>query len=127
MCLPQPVASCLRSRLKPHRCRPKSPFLAAVLLEPAYGGEAVWLEMGNGGCRTADNLIEGPNDVNFYMRASKEEDPQLLGQPLRSWALGIQSARWSFTRRRPALFFSSALVDIICRRSQLPVRKTKAK
>ena len=53
------------------------------------GGEAVWLKLGSGGCRAADNFVERPNDVNFCVRASKEEDPQLLGQPLRCWALGI--------------------------------------
>ena len=52
-------------------------------------GEATWLKLGGAGCRAADNLIEGPNDVNFYVRASEEEDTQLLGQPLRSWVLGI--------------------------------------
>ena len=38
------------------------------------GGEAVWLKLGRAGCRAADNLIEGPNGVNFYVCASKEED-----------------------------------------------------
>ena len=25
-------------------------------------------------CRAADNFVKGPNDVNFYMCASKQED-----------------------------------------------------
>ena len=50
------------------------------------------LEMGNGGSRTADDLVEGPNDVNFCVCAPKEEDTQLFGQPLRGRALGIETA-----------------------------------
>ena len=53
------------------------------------GREAVRLELGGAGSRAADNLIEGPDDVDFDMRAPEEEDSQLLGQPLCCWALGI--------------------------------------
>ena len=38
------------------------------------GGEAVWLKLGRAGCRAAYNLVKGPNDVNFYVCASEEED-----------------------------------------------------
>ena len=50
-------------------------FLLQYCLRLPYGGEAVWLNLGGGGRRAADDLVEGPNDVNFNMRASKEEDP----------------------------------------------------
>ena len=53
---------------------------------------AVWLELVNAGCRAADNLIEGPDDVDFNVRAPEEKDSQLFGQPLCCWALGIQSS-----------------------------------
>ena len=38
----------------------------------------------------------------------------------------VVSVLWNFAQKW-LFFVSSALVDIICRRSQLPVRKTKAK
>ena len=53
------------------------------------GWEAVRLELGGAGSCAADNLIEGPDDVDFYMRAPEEEDSQLLGQPLCCWALSV--------------------------------------
>ena len=57
-----------------------------------YRGEAVWLKMGESRGSTADDLVEGSNDVNFCMCSSKNEDAQLFGQPLCSWALGIEAA-----------------------------------
>ena len=53
------------------------------------GREAVRLELGGAGSRAADNLVEGPNDVDYNMRAPEEEGSQLLGQPLCCWALSI--------------------------------------
>ena len=44
--------------------------------------EAVRLELGGAGSRAADDLVEGPNDVDFGVRAPEEKDAQLLGQPL---------------------------------------------
>ena len=34
-------------------------------------GQVVWLKLGGAGCCAADDLIEGPNDVDFCARASK--------------------------------------------------------